>query len=204
MQEYFAIEKKENKFVLSKQDLFQISTVLRMRQNDHIVVTFEKEKYDCVVSFLRKEVEITIDHKLDVNNELDVEITLVYGLPKKDKFEMVVQKATELGVTKIVPFEAKRSVSLLNSDNVSKKLERWNMIAKEASEQSKRNIKVEVVNPVKLKEILNYKGELNIVPYEELNSEGTTTLYNLLDKKPGSDNDIDIDDVKFSNDLFDK
>ena len=38
------------------------------------------------------------------NNELDVQVTLIYGLPKNDKFEWVLQKATELGVTRIVPF----------------------------------------------------------------------------------------------------
>ena len=60
MQEYFALKKENNNFVLSNQDMFQISTVLRMKQNDHIVVIYEKEKYDCVVSFSRGDTLVTI------------------------------------------------------------------------------------------------------------------------------------------------
>lgn len=185
MQEYFAKDRKNNEFILSKQDEFHIEKVLRMKQGTHIVVTYMEEKYDCVVSFSGG-VKVNIVSKLDTNNELKVSITLIYGIPKKDKFELVIQKSCELGVNKIVPFIAKRSIPVLDEKNTSKKMERWNLIAKEACEQSKRNVEVEVVEPISLKEISNYKSDVNLLAYEDLNCNGSNHLYNILSGNPKS------------------
>lgn len=185
MQEYFAIEKKDNEFILSKQDLFHIEKVLRMKQGSHIVVTYLEKKYDCIVSFSHG-VKINIASLLDTDNELTCKITLVYGLPKKDKFELVIQKGCELGVSSIVPFMAKRSIPVMDDKNTIKKLERWNLIAKEACEQSKRNNKVIIEEPVNLSDILKYKSELNLIAYEDLSCDGSKHLYELLENNPSS------------------
>lgn len=58
--------------------------------------------------------------KLDINNELDIEITLVYALPKGDKFEFVLQKACELGVHHIIPLSSKDVLSNLKKKNLIK------------------------------------------------------------------------------------
>ena len=206
MQEYFAINKINEKFILSEQDNFHIERVLRMRTGDHIVVTYDSKKYDCVVNF-DKGVNVNIISELDVSNELECKVTLVYGLPKKDKFEMVVQKSCELGVSFIVPFIAKRSIPVLDDKNTSKKLERWNMIAKEACEQSKRNELVKISEPVKLKDVLNYKSELNLIAYEDLNCVGSSHFYSLLENNPksitivvGPEGGFDKSEVDFLND----
>ena len=206
MQEYFAINKINEKFILSEQDNFHIERVLRMRNGDHIVVTYDSKKYDCIVNF-DKGVNVNILSELDVSNELECKVTLVYGLPKKDKFEMVVQKSCELGVSFIVPFIAKRSIPVLDDKNTSKKLERWNMIAKEACEQSKRNELVKISEPVKLKEVLNYKSELNLIAYEDLNCVGSSHFYSLLENNPksitivvGPEGGFDKSEVDFLND----
>ena len=185
MQEYFAINKINEKFILSEQDNFHIERVLRMKTGDHIVVVYESKKYDCIVSF-NNGLNINLSNELDISNELECKVTLIYGLPKKDKFEMVVQKSCELGVSFIVPFLAKRSIPVLDDKNTNKKLERWNMIAKEACEQSKRNELVKVLEPVKLKELLNYKSDVNLIAYEDLNCVGSKHLYSLLENNPKS------------------
>ena len=179
MQEYFALEKRNNEFILSNQDIFHIEKVLRMKHGSHIIVTYENEKYDCNVTFSNG-VKINILSKLEINNELSVEVTLIYGLPKKDKFELVVQKACELGVSRIVPFKAKRSIPVLDDKNTDKKIQRWNMIAKEACEQSKRNKIVTIEEPIVIKDILNYKSEINIVAYEDMSCDGSKHLFSLL------------------------
>lgn len=179
MQEYFAKKKNGNEFILTDQDNFHIERVLRMRQGDHIIVVYEEIKYDCIVSFSGG-IKITINSKMDFNNELDVKVTLIYGIPKRDKFEFVIQKMCELGVHKVVPFLAKRSISVVDERNVSKKVERWNMIAKEACEQSKRNKIVTIEEPIVIKDILNYKSEINIVAYEDMSCDGSKHLFSLL------------------------
>ena len=185
MQEYFAIKKVNENFILSEQDNFHIERVLRMREGDHIIVTYENSKYDCTISF-SKGLNIHIESELNINNELSCNVTLVYGIPKKDKFELVIQKGCELGVSSIVPFLAKRSIPVLDDKNTNKKLDRWNMIAKEACEQSKRNKLVNITSPVNLKQVLDYKSELNLIAYEDLNCNGSKHLYELLEKNPKS------------------
>ena len=185
MQEYFAINRINEKFILSEQDNFHIERVLRMRNGDHVVVTYENKKYDCVISFSNG-LNVNIESELETDNELDCKVTLIYGLPKKDKFELVIQKGCELGVSEVVPFLAKRSIPVLDDKNTNKKLDRWNMIAKEACEQSKRNTLVSVTNPIKLKEILSYKSDLNLVAYEDLSCEGSKHLFELLQDNPKS------------------
>ena len=110
---------------------------------------------------------IKIVEELDENNELDVEVTLVYALPKGDKFELVLQKATELGVSRIVPLITRRCVVKIDKAKFSKKLTRYEKILKEATQQSRRNKVPELVNIIKLDELKEYLGDYNLVAYEE-------------------------------------
>lgn len=66
-------------------------------------------------------------------------LTLIQGLPKSDKFDFIIQKATELGISSIVAFPAAHSVVRLAPDQVESRLSRWNRITAEASRQSERN-----------------------------------------------------------------
>jgi 16S rRNA (uracil1498-N3)-methyltransferase len=65
-------------------------------------------------------------------------ITLYQGLPKGDKMDLIIQKATELGIAEIVPFRATRSVPRLRKGEEEGKLARWQRIAREAARQSGR------------------------------------------------------------------
>ena len=183
MQRYFSKEKNENTLVLSSDDLYHIKVVMRMKDNDLIYVVYNDCIYESIVRFNKGKLFIECGRRTLINNELNCDITLIYGLPKGDKFEFVVQKATELGVTTIVPYSACRSVSVISKDKEEKKLERWNKIAKEASEQSKRNKLVKVEKVCDEVSILNYKSKLNLVAYEDVSSEGCNKLFNLLSKK---------------------
>ena len=182
MQEYFAKNKINNEFILSEQDNFHIEKVMRMRSGDNVIVTYNQKKYKSIISF-KNGLKVEAIELLDTNNELPVDVTLIYGIPKKDKFELVIQKSCELGVKTIVPFMAKRSISILDEKNSDKKIERWNLIAKEACEQSKRNHLVQIQKPIGLKSILEYKSELNLVAYEDLSCQDNTHLFSLLSSK---------------------
>lgn len=183
MQQYFAKDKVNNRFILDDSDLFHIEKVMRMKNDDLIYVSFEDKIYESLIKFNKGQLSVECVRETVINNELNCNVTLIYGLPKGDKFEFVVQKATELGVATIVPFAASRSVSVISKDKEMKKLERWNKIAKEASEQSKRNRLVKVEKVCDEDSILNYKSKLNLVAYEDVSSEGCNKLYNLLSKK---------------------
>ena len=156
---------------------------MRMRENDFIYVVYKEIVYESIVKFNKGELFVECVRETVINNELACNITLIYGLPKGDKFEFVVQKATELGVTTIVPYAASRSVSVISKEKEDKKVERWNKIAKEASEQSKRNKLVKVEKICDENTILNYKSKINLVAYEDVSGEGCSKLFNILNKK---------------------
>ena len=72
--------------------------------------------------------------------------------------DLVLQKATELGVTKIIPVTMERSIVKLADSKEVKKIDRWSKICKEASEQSKRNSIPVISNIMTLKELVKEEG----------------------------------------------
>jgi 16S rRNA (uracil1498-N3)-methyltransferase len=84
-------------------------------------------------------------------------ITLLLSIFKFDRMEWAIEKCTELGVAKIVPVIAQRTEKHLASAAV-KRVERWQRIVRQASEQSRRMAVPEVAQPVKLQETLEFPG----------------------------------------------
>ena len=106
-------------------------------------------------------------------------------MPKADKLEWIIQKCTELGISEIVPVITDRVIVKLDEKSTSKKLERWNKIALEASKQSGRQKVPEVKKPINLKNLVENisKYDILLFPYE---CEKETTLKSALrnlDKK---------------------
>ncbi len=85
--------------------------------------------------------------------ELPVRIVLMAALIKFDRFEWIVEKATELGVERILPFEAMRSEKGLLAA-AQKRAGRWQRIARESSQQSRRLRAPEILPPARLKAVL--------------------------------------------------
>ena len=100
--------------------------------------------------------------------EPPIPITLYQALPKGDKLELIIQKATELGASRIVPVPATRSVVQLKGDRAESKVVRWQKIAQEAAEQCERG-KVPVVDvPHALKDIQLPDGTLGLILSERV------------------------------------
>ena len=95
------------------------------------------------------------------------EITLCTALIKSDKFEWMLQKAAELGVTRIVPFVSRYSVIQLDDKRALRKMERWNQILVNACRQCNRHDLVELAPVSRLEDLAAYKSQLNLVAYEK-------------------------------------
>jgi 16S rRNA (uracil1498-N3)-methyltransferase len=104
------------------------------------------------------------------------EITLVLAVFKFDRMEWAIEKCTELGVARIVPVISRRTDSHLAAAS-AKRIERWQRIALQAAEQSRRGAPPEVTAPVKVSEALNFPGALRIVLAE---SEERTLLRDVV------------------------
>ena len=104
------------------------------------------------------------------------EITLVLAVFKFDRMEWAIEKCTELGVSRIVPVIARRTDLHLAAAS-AKRAERWQRIARQAAEQSRRDAPPEIAAPIKVAEALNLPGGLRIVLAE---SEEQTLLRDIL------------------------
>ena len=160
----------DDKVYIDGTDVNHIKNVLRLEKGDWIIAC-DKEGTDYVsrISDISSErVVLNIEKVQDSDTELPCKIVLFQGLPKKDKMEFIIQKAVELGVSKIVPVAMKRCVVKLDDKKADKKAKRWQTIAEAAAKQSGRGIIPEVTNPVSIKEAFDIACglEYNMIPYE--------------------------------------
>lgn len=154
MQRYFSKSKENDYLSLNDNDLYHIKKVMRMNDKDKIEVVFEHELYLCelennVAKIIKKEEPTLTDNP---------HITLVIPLLKEQKMDLILQKSTELGVDEIIPVVMKRSIVKIGDEKQDKKIERWQKICKEASEQSKR-LDIPVVSRIcKLEDLKSLEG----------------------------------------------
>ena len=165
MQRYFTNFKDEKNITISNDDIFHIVKVMRMKINDQFEINNDGDIYLAQINSLAP-FSFKILKKIDENHELKTKITLLYCLPKGDKIDLVLQKATELGVNQIVLVNSSRCIAKINDENKKKKLARFNKIIKEATEQCKRNNLPALKDVIKFNEISNYQSDLNLIAYE--------------------------------------
>lgn len=158
MQRYFSNKRIDSTFVLNDDDLFHIKRVMRMIDGDRIEVVYQKELYICCLENVNTDIKILIVEKCENSVNNGMEIVLAVPLVKEQKMDLILQKSTELGVNKIVPFVAERSIIKLKDDKEKNKIDRWQRICKEASEQSKR-VDIPIVTSVKhLSDLAKFDG----------------------------------------------
>ena len=170
-----------NNIVIHGEDVNHIIKVLRMNIDDKINLCNSQTGQNylaCIKNINKTEVECQIIEELKINSESNVSITLFQGLPKFDKMEFIIQKATEIGVKEIIPVDMKRTIVKLEGKE-QKKIERWKKIAEVASKQSMRNKIPEISDIIKLddalKRIVNF--DLFLIAYE--NEENNTLKFEL-------------------------
>lgn len=160
----------EHEIVIEGSDVNHIRNVLRMKIDERIRISNMSGKaYFCHITLITEDMVVAeIDSEDDNGTELSNRITLFQGLPKGDKMELIIQKAVELGVYKIVPVSMKNCVVKLDEKKAAKKVERWQAIAESAAKQSKRTIIPLIDKPVPYKLALEKAGKLDVtlVPYE--------------------------------------
>lgn len=155
--------------------------VLRLKQGEEVLVC-DGQGIECVCSvagFEGSTVLLTVQEKRASYTEAAVKVSIYMALPKADKLEHVIQKATELGAYEIITFPTARCVSRPDDKSLNKKLDRWQKIAASAAEQSGRGRIPEVIVLPSYKMALERaaKADKPILFYE---NEHATTLRQAL------------------------
>ncbi|MBI4682302.1 MAG: 16S rRNA (uracil(1498)-N(3))-methyltransferase [Nitrospirae bacterium] len=128
-----------------------LSLVLRVKLGDHLIV-FDGSgfKYDCtILKSHKKEVIAEKIKKEPYSVESNISITLAQGIAKGEKMDLIIQKATELGVSKVIPLITEHS-----EVRHTEKINRWRKISLSASQQSGRDKVPQIDEPVSYKVFL--------------------------------------------------
>ena len=135
---------------LSADESHHLSRVLRLREGT-TVYAFDGEgrEWECEVSASHKTAStLTIRHEVTTPVESPLQLTLAQALVKGDKFDLVVQKATELGVSRIIPLMTEQSDIRRAEERSEQRLQRWQRISLEALKQCRRRRLVTISNPL--------------------------------------------------------
>ena len=192
MYHFFVSEEQingENAYIEGS-DVNHIVNVLRMKPEEELLISVKGDwDYLCkIVDIETDRVNLKVLESME-QRELPVNITLLQGIPKSDKLEMIIQKAVELGVNEIIPVKTKRVVVKIDEKKAGAKVSRWNAIAESAAKQSKRSIIPKVSEPMSIDNALEIVKDFGVklIPYE--NADGIDKTRKILD---GMDKTKDI------------
>ena len=180
----FAPDKKS--LTLSAEETRHARDVLRLQSGDEIFV-FDGlgREFQCSVQTIsRAQAEISVIAEVEpARPESPLNLTLAIALLKGEKFDLVIQKATELGVKRIVPLDTERGdVRLRDGDSSQKRLTRWRRIALEAAKQTGRAYVPEISAPLALSVLWASAGE-NKLMFSEREGKSLSEATNAFDPR---------------------
>jgi 16S rRNA (uracil1498-N3)-methyltransferase len=178
-----------NRVRLSLDESHHLIRVLRLNRGDEVFV-FDGygREYRCKFDKVENQrAVLEIVEALSDEVESPLHLTLAQALAKGEKFDFVVQKATELGVNRIVPIASEHADLKLNREQAEKKVERWQRISLEALKQCGRRRLVEINMPLTLADFLNASreqasGRKSQSPVVYFNERGGLLIKEALDK----------------------
>jgi 16S rRNA (uracil1498-N3)-methyltransferase len=187
MQRYFIrpAQMKDQIVHITGDDVNHIMKVMRSSVGDRVICCNGEDR--CAIAVIQRlskeEVECRVEQQLHEHRELPVDVTIAQALPKGDKMELVLQKATELGAKGFIPYVSARTIVHLDDNKAKKRQERWGKIVKEAAEQAHRSF-LPIVHSIKSwRDLLACTGDydVSILAYENENKQ---TLHDVLKQYP--------------------
>lgn len=165
-------------------DAYHLARVLRARVGEPLTVSDMRRRLFCgkILSVRDTEVVMSVETVTEDDSEPTVKVTLYQALAKGDKFDTVIQKAVECGVSAVVPVICERCVVKLDEQNARRKTERWQKIAEEAAKQCGRGILPKVEFPITFKRTLELMKE-DEFPFMCYEGDGVIPIKTLLGKK---------------------
>ena len=181
MRQYFVKEKLQcgSIVTLSEEIAHHLKNVLRKKSGEVIRLVDCQGSAFLARLIVDEEVQAQAYEQLASRRQRG-RITCCPCLIKRDKWEMLIQKAAELGADRIVPVISSRTIIHIDEKEMDRKLARWNKIALEACQQSNRTDICVVERPVYLVNIAEYRSDNNLLAYE---NEANVQLLDLCDNR---------------------
>ena len=161
-----------------------LATVLRLKPGTPVTLfNGQGGEYSASLVSCGKQVRAAVHDFVDSERESPLNIYLGIGLSRGDRMDMVIQKATELGVTAITPLYTERTEVKLKGDRAEKKLRHWQQVVASACEQCHRNRLPEISAPVSLSEWIE---QIEVEEKLVLHHRSEQTLSQLQEQQPAS------------------
>lgn len=187
MHRFFIPQPYADEMKIEDVDARHIYTVLKMKPGEKVQIVSD-DGVTALAEIKETSAAYTLVRCLEViaeSHEPSVKITLAQGLVKGEKMDFIIQKAVELGVSRIVPLAMEHSVVRYDGDKANKKRERWQKIAESAAKQSKRDIIPKVADVETIDKLMADCGcTVKIIAYECEDRQG---LKQVLQKNQQTD-----------------
>ncbi len=164
---------------LQGEDLKHLVSVLRVRPGDRVIL-LDGQDNSFSAELLHADKEkalLRIRSQEKILSEPLVQITLAAALLKGEKFDLVIQKATELGVSRVIPFLSSHTIAKIPSGKQVERIDRLQKIAKEAAEQSERGKIPLIAGPLSFEELCSLNDfDLKLICAERGGFPGLKTV----------------------------
>ena len=165
---------ENNRVLLGSEEVRHLRDVLRLREGDMISI-FDGSggEYQCRIDEIGKRSAVVLIQEpiKPLSPESPLDLTLAAAVLKGEKFDLVVQKAVELGVRRLIPLQTMRC-----DVKTANRMERWRRISLEATKQSGRAAIMDVVETAALDDVLARSGSEQIVLFSERNGKSISEL----------------------------
>ena len=172
---------------LASDESRHLRDVLRLQPGDEIYAfDGEGREFHCTINEINRDsAQLKVIAEVEpARSESPLELTLAVALLKGEKFDLVVQKATELGVTHIVPVTTKLAdVHLRDESDKSKRVARWQKIAIEAAKQSGRAVVPKVAKPMAFRSVIQTTTQSRLM-FSERDGQSLAELQKSFFQRP--------------------
>jgi len=169
---------------VGKDEARHMTRVLRMKCGDELIA-FDGAGAECrcrIVEAVSRDVVVEVLERREVSRERAVEVTLAVAATKTKAMDLIVQKCTELGLSRLIPFHSSRSVAKIKD---ASKIEKWRRITIEAAKQCGRNVLLEITEPVDRRGLADAIRDHDLAVVAAV-SERAATLKQVLQENPSA------------------
>lgn len=176
-----------NRGIIKDEDARHLVLVLRKKPGDKILLGVNNKTYKAEIQAIAdRQVEVAVLSQIETIYESPIYTRLYQGLAKGNKFELVIEKAVELGVNEIIPFTSRHTVVKLTEDKKQSRQQRWQKIANTAAKQCKRDVLPQVATPTTFDQVVEELSQsrpehLRLMAYELARENG---LKSFAEAKP--------------------
>jgi len=150
--------------IVERDTVHHIKDVLWLKAGEDIMLFDESGNEYCAVieSMDNNAVKLKIIEKLPGNKPAKLDVTIACAIPKNSKFDDIVDKLTQLGVSRVIPLVTERVIIKLDKHKEALRKVRWEKIALNASEQSKRSSLVVIDAPTRINDLIADSSKFNL------------------------------------------